>query len=485
MAAGPPYTFGNSPDLRVRFSDLQLLFELARAMLQTRAMLKEIFGLSGYKSSPRQYQGSAGVIIAILLLAILRAPAIAAAGETPSPGPLTLGYLLRAARANNSEIRAADEKYLAMRERPSQEGTLPDPSVGARYHNEQLGRITFGASDFSYLEFSAEQEIPFPGKLGLKESIASREAARELAMRDSTILSVLARVVLAYTDLSVADRSIAILDESSDVLDTVIKQTAQAYSVGTAVQQDILRATLERDALRERIAMLALQRTTAEAEINALLNRPANEVLAKTVWTDKVSILEPLDSLTRRLEAQAPELRAAEEDVLKTSDALLLAKRGYFPDLTAMGAYADKNGLHAEWELGLRFTVPLYFWRKQRPAVAEAEYNKRAAGHARQNSRVTLESRLREAHAMVETAMRLINLYSESLIPEASLTLKSARASYSVGKVDFLTTLNAFNALFEYRMRYTEQIGQYRRAVAEIGPLVGEPPSELDQGAPP
>ena len=97
--------------------------------------------------------------------------------------------------------------------------------------------------------------------------------------------------------------------------------------------------------------MLALQRTTAEAEMNSLLNRHSNEVVAKSVWTDNVSILEPLDNLNRRLEAQAPELRAAEEEVLKTSDTLLLANRGYYPDFTAMGAYADKNGLYAEWQL--------------------------------------------------------------------------------------------------------------------------------------
>jgi outer membrane protein TolC len=70
-------------------------------------------------------------------------------------------------------------------------------------------------------------------------------------------------------------------------------------------------------------------------------------------------------------------------------------------------------------------------------------------------------------------------LYAEVLIPQASLTLESARASYAVGKVDFLTTLTAFNSLLEYKVRHAEQVGQFRRAVAEIGPLIGEHPREL------
>lgn len=395
---------------------------------------------------------------------------------------VSLPALLRAALESNPEIKAAENRYRAMQERPIQEGTLPDPSAGVRYHNEQFGRLTFGQSDFSYLEFSGEQEIPFPGKLGLKASIAKREAERERAMRDLTILLVLAKVAVAYTDLSVADRSNAILTENVSLLGTIISQTGESYSVGKSAQQDVLRATLERDALRERIEMLAQQRSVAEAGLNALLGRSATEPVGGTDWTDKVADLERLDPLLHHLEAQAPELRAAAEDVAKSDDSLELAKRGYLPDFTAMGAYTDKNGLFPEWELGMKMTVPLYFWRRQKHAVAEADFNKQAAEHSRQNSEITLESRLRELHQMATTANKLINLYGETLIPEASLTLRSAEASYGVGKVDFLTVLNAFNAVLEYRLRYTENIGQFRRAVAEIGPLIGKSPPELSGG---
>ena len=78
-----------------------------------------------------------------------------AAGESDV---LAIAPLLEAARAQNPEIRAAEARYQAMRRRPIQERTLPDPTVGARYHNEQFDRITLGESEFSFFEFSAEQE---------------------------------------------------------------------------------------------------------------------------------------------------------------------------------------------------------------------------------------------------------------------------------------------------------------------------------------
>ena len=79
---------------------------------------------------------------------------------------------------------------------------------------------------------------------------------------------------------------------------------------------------------------------------------------------------------------------------------------------------------------------------------------------------------------MGEAAARLVRLYREKLVPQASLTLESARASYAVGKVDFLTVLTAFTALLDYRMRYAEEIGDLQRARAEIAPVIGEPPPE-------
>ena len=77
---------------------------------------------------------------------------------------------------------------------------------------------------------------------------------------------------------------------------------------------------------------------------------------------------------------------------------------------------------------------------------------------------------------MAATSKRLVDLYDGSLIPQATLTLKSTRASYEVGRVDLLTTLNSFTALLEYQIRAAEETTNINRARAEIGPLIGETP---------
>ena len=384
--------------------------------------------------------------------------------------------LLEMARVQNPEIRAAEARYQAMRERPIQERTLPDPTLGVRYHNESFDRITFGESDFTFLEFSAEQEVPFPGKLGLRGDMAEREAEREGAMRDETIVMVLAKVAARYADLASADQSTAILSQSVATLELMIRQAGQSYSVGTAAQTDVLQATLERGALLERLTMLTQKRAASAAAINALLGRPQTETLPQALLPDRPAAIEPLDTWTERLEAQAPAVRAAREEVLRSGAALELAQREYYPDFALMGAYANKDGLLPEWELGMRVRVPLYFWRRQRAAVAEATYAQTAAEETRRNVQASLAGRLQELYSMAAAGLRLVELYRATLIPQASLTLDSARASYAVGKVDFLTVLTAFTSLLEYRVRYAETMATLYGTRAEIGSLVGESP---------
>jgi outer membrane protein TolC len=408
------------------------------------------------------------VILCLLALAAV------GAGE-PLPEPLTLGAALEAARSRNPDIRASESRYLAMRERPIQEGTLPDPSVGVRYHNEDW-KPSFGDSDFSFFEVSAEQEIPFPGKLSLRERIAEREAERERAMRDMTVLMVLATVASTYADLTVVERSQDILRESFDLLGFMVEQAAARYRVGEASQQDVLRATLERGALEERLTMLERSRAAAAAALKSLLDLEEREAFPRTTSLPEPRPVEAIHVLNERLAGRSPALRAAQEELLRSETALHLARREYFPDFALMGGYTNKERLAPEWELGVRVTVPLYYWRRQRAALAEARFAERAAEHARRNTQVGLEARLADLHAMAEASSRLVRLYGEALIPQARLTLESSRASYAVGRVDFLTTLTAFTAFLEYRLRYAEETGNLVRALAEIGPLVGETP---------
>src|SRR5260370_29809821 len=85
--------------------------------------------------------------------------------------------LLNGLIQNNPEIQAARFRFEAATKRPSQAGTLPEPT--ASYTNLGVGHPVsrLNARDFAYQGFGVSQEFPFPGKLALASEEAKREAA--------------------------------------------------------------------------------------------------------------------------------------------------------------------------------------------------------------------------------------------------------------------------------------------------------------------
>src|SRR5215470_14733298 len=83
--------------------------------------------------------------------------------------PLKLSDLLEEAARNNPELRAAQKRVEAARQRPRQEGALPDPmmSVGYASINVPLPGFGLGSEPVANIGVMVTQELPYPGKRGL------------------------------------------------------------------------------------------------------------------------------------------------------------------------------------------------------------------------------------------------------------------------------------------------------------------------------
>jgi len=250
-----------------------------------------------------------------------------------TPERLTLRWAVERAASHSPEILAAYARWLAMAERPSAEGALPDPMLMLRYHNED-GPISFGESDFSFVEIGVEQEVPLAGKRGLRRAIAASAAERERAMRDMTALMVLERVAMQHAELAALEGTRAALEESATALGALIAQSEARYAVGMAEQQDALRARLERDMVRERLEMVAREHAAARAQLAALLGFARADDLASSVAPESERALAPLAELRARRRALAGAARRA---------ARVAAQRG----LHAPRAPRDRAGVRA------------------------------------------------------------------------------------------------------------------------------------------
>src|SRR5713101_7501613 len=175
---------------------------------------------------------------------------------------------------HNPEIQSARSRFEAATKRPSQAGTLPEPT--ASYTNLGVGHpfSRLNTSDFAYQAFGVSQDFPFPGKLALASEEARREAESEQQNYRSVVLDRVAKLKVAYYEWLTVNKAIELTRKNGDLLSRFEEIARNRYTVGRGLQQDVLKAQLEVSTLQQQVEMLAEKRQRAEAEIATLLAVP-------------------------------------------------------------------------------------------------------------------------------------------------------------------------------------------------------------------
>lgn len=376
---------------------------------------------------------------------------------------------------SNPQILAAKNRYLAATKVPIQEGTLPDPMVS--FIDFGVGHPLSGLndSDFAYRGVGVSQELPFPGKLDLRSKVADKQA--QMAEQDLRIIAVqlLSEFKSQFAEYSYLKQAISIIEKYRGLLTQFTEISEIRYRVGEGLQQDVLRAQLERSAIEERLQLLHQELESKRSSLNTLLNRDINapleadQELTPPVWN--VS----LENLQQHLQEHSPPLLSKiieeERSVLK----LDLAKKDRYPDFAVTFQWQRTGSDFPDYYMTMfEARIPLYSGRKQKPAIAQAALELQASKNEKEATLKKLQSDLKEAYIAASTTANLIKLYQEGIVPQSRLSLESALSAYQVGEIDFLTLLNNGTTLLNYESELIRRIADHYKAVARIEEITGE-----------
>src|SRR5258708_35095250 len=105
---------------------------------------------------------------------------------------------------------------------------------------------------------------------------------------------------------------------------------------------------------------------------------------------------------------------------VRSADALKLAHRGYWPDFTVGYSYEKTGpGFRDYYMLNLGAKVPLYFWRKQTPAIEQAALEAESAREQSNATQLRVSSDAASSLDAMRTADRIMSIYRDELIPQA------------------------------------------------------------------
>lgn len=387
-----------------------------------------------------------------------------------------LASLLGEALDHNPEILAAQKKYEAARQRPSQASSLPDPmfspsyvSSGAPWPGAGLGK-----EPTSNIGFMVSQEFPAPGKRRLMGDMAEREADANFQDYQQAKLGVVSRVKQAYYRRAYDFAALAVIDKNLALMNQVQRITEVRYAAGKAAQQDVLKTQTQITILETRRVQFDRDQKAREAEIVSLLNRRPGSALPHPAPLAPLENTVGMDDLYAAAKQNSPMLRRDEKMIQRAELAVNLARKEYFPDTTVRAGYFTMGTMPDMFQFGLDFKIPAYFFRKQRAGVNEQAQTVAQSRRTYESSSQTLAFRIKDDHLMAQTSAQLVKLYHDAVIPQATLTLESSLASYETGSVDFLTVLTNMITVVEYEMNYWEELQNVYLAMARLEEMTGK-----------
>ena len=387
-------------------------------------------------------------------------------------GPLGPRELVSELLQRNPEIQAARFRFEAATTRPSQAGTLPEPT--AMYTNFGVGHPFSGlnGSNFAYHGFGFSQEIPFPGKLALASEEAKREADSEQQKYRAAILDVMSRLKVAYYEWLTVNKAIELTRKHSDLLSRFEEIARNRYRVGKGLQQDVLKAQLEVSSLEQQLAMLDEKCQRAEAEIASLLAQPTVALRAPPD-IKPTSFSMSLDELLKAT-ADSPRIRAEQKMVDARAVGINRSLKDFRPDFGASFQWQRTGTNFPDYYMAtVEVKIPIYYARKQRYALEESYARLNEAKQTYRAAQQQAVYGVKDQYLTIQSSERILNLYKTTLLPQAQLTVDSSASAYEVGNIDFLTLISNLTNLISLERQYYDELARHEEAIARLEPVVG------------
>ena len=427
-------------------------------------------------------------IVAALIGVLLHGTAM------PAQTRLTLKEVYSQVRAQNPRLSASAAVVLARSATEAGAGLLPDPYIEVGAMNLSLPGLTADMPSSMLPSIQFMQMIPTAGKLRLTRQIARTSTDIARADEVETWWEVRTEAAMAFYELYQIDRQIGIMRETRQLLQSFLEIARVMYSAGDGRQADVLRAGVSVARMEAEIKRMEAMRVGAAARLNAVRNIPADAPIGAVQIAALPSTVPVRDTLRAWAATARPMLARGRAEIVQAGSRVALAKREIWPDLSIGVQYGQRRTsmnidpttpaektTERMGSVMLGFSVPIFAGKRQMKMREEAEAMRAMAQAdlARLSARV--HARITELVANLDRNRALMRLYDRDVLPQAEANVQSSLSSYRVGKVDFMTLVDAQMTANSYKQEMAVLVAEYGADVAELEMTIGR---ELPPAAP-
>jgi cobalt-zinc-cadmium efflux system outer membrane protein len=388
--------------------------------------------------------------------------------------PISLSDIETVALENNPEIRVMKEQVHQARAGVTSSTAFNDPSFMYRGWGTPLLQ-PWNVNQTQHM-FMLSQTFPAAGKRELRFEVASQQIDVAEAQLEATKLDIAARVRAQFYELLRNDDELRLHDEQISLARQAVASARIKYTVGRVPQQDVLKAQVALTRLADHLVMFLQDGDLARSRLNTLMGRDPSTPLEVAGEYRTVEGLPAIAALQQIAIENRPELRAIQAAIRQSETRVRLTQKNYKPDITVSGGYmlmpsgsANRNGYIAE----LSFDLP-WLNRSTHDAettAAQAAISVQKAELEKQKSAVFQE--IQEALIRANSANRLIELYRDTLRPQARATLRATSAAYQTDQTDFLNLIDSQNTVLDVEYSYFRALAEFDSRIADLERAIG------------
>ncbi|EIW20164.1 Outer membrane protein TolC [Pelosinus fermentans] len=390
---------------------------------------------------------------------------------------LSLKEIVDTAVKNNPAVIESQKRWEEKEARIPLAKAWTNPQFGIM--KDDIPKSSLNPFDAMMTEYTFTQDIMNPSKLKAMGKMAGSDAAMTKANYQDKQMEAYAAAKTAYYDLLYADKALEIGKENQQLMGQLVQIAQVNYSTGMVPLQDTLRAQTEFSKMTTDLLSMTSMAAVAKAKVNTVIGRKAD-----TPFTVKEEFSAPppdFDLTTLQTEAQAekPAVVGMEQQVEMAKNGVELAKKQQLPDYQFSIGYKDRkqtmmSATPDTWKMEVMVMLPI--WQgKNKAEIKSAAASLEAAQASLATMQSMTELDLQMALTEAQSAWRQIDLYKNTVIPQAEQTYQAGVVSYTNGKVDFMAVLDSLNALRNVRLDYYKARVNYEKAVADLEKAVGRP----------
>ena len=389
---------------------------------------------------------------------------------------ITLSSLIREALKNNPTIKHAKFKWEAAIEKIPQAGALPDPMFSLSYFPEPI-ETKLGPND-SRITFS--QNVPYLKKLTLKEDLARFDVQVEKIVHQREIREVITALSESYFELLYIDKAIEITRQNKDILQELTNLGTADYAADSTSLNDVLTAQSQLAQLHYDFILLTELRATETAMINSILSRPPDSAI---INTQDISAKLPygLSELYEISAKNLEELRIIDTRIAKSERAKELSVLASYPDFKFDLIYsqigtpdgtAPENAGQDSYGFTIGVTLPIWSGKND-SLIKEKSLQKLGMVEAKKAKVNATNSMISNLYFKMNNSKRLMELYKNTLIPQAQTTMAKAKEWYEQKNSSFSQLLETQSVWLNFNLAYHRAAADYNKYAVRLQNLLG------------